>query len=176
MPPAPRDLETERLILTPLMPGDQRWLRPLLSDPVTTHAWPQPLDWEKIDAWIEGSRKAEAAFGLGRHLLRLKEGGAVVGDCGFFAWDWEGREVIDAGWVIDRRFWRRGYAVEAMRVLLAALFARGNAAAWAKMAEDNRGSWRTAEALGFRRVGSFRYPPIRFGVMRLYRLEALAGS
>ncbi len=171
----PAVLESRRLTLTPLRDGDARWLWPLLSDPVTMRAWPQPLDWSRIAAWIEGSREAEAAFGLGRHLLRSKESGTAVGDCGFFCWDWQGRAVVDAGWVIDHRCWRQGYALEAMEVLLAALFARGHREAFAKMAEDNVGSWRTAESLGGRRLPSFRYEPIRWGLMRLYRLEGPRG-
>ena len=165
-------LESERLTLAPLRPGDERWLWPFMSDPLTMWAWGEPRTYRDLEDWIAWSREAEEQWGLGRHLLRRKDTGAVVGDCGFFWWEWEGRDLIDCGWIVDRRHWRRGYAGEAMRSLLPALFARGHATAWAKMAEDNVGSWRTAEALGFRRTGSFRYQSIRWGTMRLYRMDA----
>lgn len=164
-------LETPRLRLTPLRPGDEHRLWRFLSDPVTMWAWNEPYSYNKLSDWIGWSQEAEQAFGLGRHLLRLKATGEVVGDCGFFPWDWQDRTLIDAGWIIGQRHWRQGYAVEAMRALLPALFARGHRAAWARMAWNNEPSRRTAQALGFQPAGSVRYAPIRWDRVLLWRLE-----
>lgn len=165
-------LETPRLLLTPLRPGDERWLWRFMSEPRTMWAWGRPRTYNELSDWISWSREAEAQWGLGRHLLRLKTTGQVVGDCGFFAWEWDGRDRVDAGWIVDHRHWRQGYAREALGALLPALFARGHREAWAKMAWNNVGSWRTAASLGFQRAGVFRYEPIHWDRMLLWRLDA----
>ena len=165
-------LETDRLLLTPLCPGDERWLWPFMSDPLTLYAWNEPYSYNRLSEWIGWSQACEAEFGLGRHLLRLKATGEVVGDCGFFWWEWQGRDLIDAGWIVDRRHWRRGYATEAMRALLPALFAQGHPEAWAKVPWTNTASWRTALALGFEPRGAFRYEGLRWDRMLLGRLGA----
>ena len=165
-------LETDRLVLTPLRPGDERWLWPFMSDPLTLHAWNEPYSYNTLADWIGWSQAAEVEFGLGRHLLRLKTTGQVVGDCGFFWWEWQGRDLIDAGWIVDRRHWRQGYATEAMRALLPALFARGHPEAWVKVPWTNAASWRTALALGFEPRGDFRYEGLRWDRMLLGRLGA----
>jgi RimJ/RimL family protein N-acetyltransferase len=168
-------LRTQRLVLTPVTAADDHRLWPLLSDPLTLWSWGEPFSRRAVEDWIEGSEETRQRFGLGRHLVHLKATGALVGDCGFFTWwpignPW-GRPRIDAGWVIHRRHWRQGYATEAMRPLLSALFALGHAEAWAKMAVNNPASWRTAERLGFTRVGRFREAEMRWDPAYAYRLK-----
>lgn len=167
-------LETARLMLTPVTPADDWRLWPLLSDPLTMWSWGEPLSRHGVADWIEGSEETRQRFGLGRYRLHHRESGKLIGDCGFFTW-WpkgqpRGTPLVDAGWVIHRRHWRQGYATEAMRPLLAALFALGHAEAWAKMAVNNPASFRTAEALGFTRVGRFYEAEMRWDPAYAYRL------
>ena len=58
-----------------------------------------------------------------------------------------------------------------MRPLLAALFALGHSEAWANMAVNNPASFRTAERLGFTRVGHVRVPEMRWELAYTYRLR-----
>jgi RimJ/RimL family protein N-acetyltransferase len=167
----PNTLETQRLLLTPVTAADDHRVWPLLSDPLTMWNWCEPFTRRAVEDWIEGSHETRERFGLGRHLLQHKESGQVVGDCGFFTWWHEGQPRIDAGWVIHRRHWRQGYATEAMRRLLSALFTLSHAEVWAKMAVNNPASWRTAERLGFTRVGRFREPEMRWDLAYAYRLR-----
>ena len=161
--------ETDRLLLTPLRPGDERWLWPFMSDPVTMWAWPVLFDQAGVAAWIARSLEAERAFGFGRRLIRLRSDGRVLGECGFLPWQWRGERLIDSGWIIDRRYWRQGFAREAMRAMLPALRTADQRPVWAKMAADNEASWRMAEALGFTSCGEFRYERNRWARTRLYR-------
>jgi RimJ/RimL family protein N-acetyltransferase len=164
-------LETARLVLTPVTTADDWRLWPLLSDPLTLWNWGEPLTRRGVADWIEGSEETRERFGLGRYLLRGKDGGQLIGDCGFFTWWRDSTPLIDAGWVIGQRHWRQGYATEAMRPLLAALFALGHREAWAKMAVNNPASWRTAERLGFARVGRFHESEMRWDPAYAYRLQ-----
>jgi len=165
-------LRTARLVLTPVDPAEDWRLWPLLSDPIAMASWGEPLSRAGVADWIEGSEETRQRFGLGRHLLHHRESGRLIGDCGFFTWWRQGEPLVDAGWVIDRHHWRQGYATEALRPLLAALFALGHAEAWAKMAVNNAASWRTAEKLGFVRAGRFHEAEMRWDPAYAYRLAA----
>lgn len=164
-------VETRRLVLTPVTPADEWRLWPLLSCPITMWNWGEPLTRAGVGDWIEGSEETRERFGLGRFLLHGRESGRLIGDCGFFTW-WRGGEaLIDVGWVIGHRHWRQGYATEALPPLLDALFALGHREAWAKMAVNNPASWRTAERLGFTRVGRFHEHEMRWDPAYAYRLR-----
>lgn len=168
-------LETARLVLTPVTPADDWRLWPLLSDPITLWSWGEPLTRAGVADWIEGSEETRERYGLGRFLLHHRATGTLIGDCGFFTWWPNGQPrdtpLIDAGWVIHHRHWRQGYATEAMAPLLAALFVLGHREAWAKMAVNNPASWRTAERLGFTRVGRFNEPEMHWEAAYAYRLR-----
>jgi RimJ/RimL family protein N-acetyltransferase len=49
----PWQLETERLRLRPLVPGDLDALHTVLSDPVSMRFYPEPFDRQKTRAWID---------------------------------------------------------------------------------------------------------------------------
>ena len=37
----------------------------------------------------------------------------MIGQCGLTMQDWDGRQVLEVGYLLERQFWGRGYASEA---------------------------------------------------------------
>lgn len=150
---------TERLIIRSYTEADAPALRAILGDPTTMAFWPQPLSPAESDAWLARAiaRRAESSYG--RRAVLLRATGQQIGDVGVARGLIDGAERDDLGYIIHHPHWRRGYALEAARAVLADWFAHGRSPAlYANMAHDHRGSQRVAERLGMRRAGEFANP------------------
>ena len=88
--------------------------------------------------------------------IMLKEGGALIGNCGLrrkIDNDWE----ADLGYELDPAYWGRGYATEAARAMVDLGFrelALDRISSWC--IADNTASARVLERLGFRQEGRLR--------------------
>lgn len=111
------EVETERLVLRRLAEKDWRRLQQLGGVPevarmmmALTVPWPE----EAVRKWIAGSRfQGMPGYRLG---VSLPDGG-LIGTVGL------GRD-LSLNVMIDRRYWRKGYATEAVRGFLADVFER----------------------------------------------------
>ncbi|NJN51714.1 MAG: GNAT family N-acetyltransferase [Gammaproteobacteria bacterium] len=142
-------LETERLRLREYASGDFFLISQLLSDPVTMTHWPAPLDEAAARNWLERALEAYADPCCGRLAVHLKTG-EYIGDAGIVTATIDGRAENDLGYIIDHRYWRRGYGLEAAKALLEFGHLHGLERIVANMATDNRASVRVAERLGMR--------------------------
>jgi RimJ/RimL family protein N-acetyltransferase len=119
-------LETERLLLRMPEPTDLDALHRVYGDPEVMRfvGDGRPFSRRRTAAEIERFREGWERDGLSTFVLELRDGGSVVGDVGFAAWDPEtwrygvpvepGRRVeIELGWTLARDAWGRGYATEA---------------------------------------------------------------
>jgi RimJ/RimL family protein N-acetyltransferase len=105
-------LETERLLLRELEPGDLDDLAELFGDPEVTRYYqrlPEPR------AWLDWNRGLYAERGFGLWAVVLKETGEMVGDCGLTPQVVEGVDEIEVGYHLKRAFWGHGLATEAAR-------------------------------------------------------------
>lgn len=111
-----RDLiETERLILRRPRPLDRAALHAMWADPLVMADLGPVKDAAASDAALarhDGYRHE----GLGFLAVERREDGAVIGFCGLKRGDPPNPIAgeVEAGWMIARPFWRRGYALEAM--------------------------------------------------------------
>jgi RimJ/RimL family protein N-acetyltransferase len=97
-------------------------------------------------------------YGYGMLFARLPGEPAIIGSCGVFhSWRGFGQgmdDVPEAGWIIHRRHWGKGYAVEAMRVALAWFDAAHRASRITAMIDEgNLASQKVARRLGFVEYG-----------------------
>jgi RimJ/RimL family protein N-acetyltransferase len=146
----PWELETERLRLRPLVPGDLDALHAVLSDPVSMRFYPAPFDRQRtrawIDRWIAGYDE-----GLGLMAIVERDTGELVGDSGPSLQEVDGEPFVELGWHVRLDRQGRGYATE-----------EGAACrdhAWQVLEVDrlislirpeNVPSWKVAQKLGFR--------------------------
>jgi RimJ/RimL family protein N-acetyltransferase len=106
-------LETPRLILRELVPSDLGFVGLMLSHREVMHFFPKCLTREESEEWIRRQRARYVEDGHGYWLALDKTSGDPVGQAGVVQVKVEGIEETSLGYIIDRRFWRRGYATEA---------------------------------------------------------------
>lgn len=119
-------LETERLLLRPLAPSDEDAMFDLLGDPIAMQWFPRPLSREESREWIERNRRRFDEYGGGLFGLVLKENGELVGDCGPTRHEIKGRQELEIGYHLRRKYWNLGLATEAARACTRLAFERLN--------------------------------------------------
>lgn len=113
-------IETERLLLRPPHAGDNEALRRMFADPEVM-ANLGPVKDASATAAALAKHDADRWEGLGFQVVERRADQAVLGFCGLKRGDPHNPIAgeIEAGWIIDRPHWRRGYAYEAMAAMLA---------------------------------------------------------
>jgi RimJ/RimL family protein N-acetyltransferase len=113
-------LETERLALRRLEPGDAEFILELLNDPSFLRFIGDKGVRNLDDARryiANGPVASYERFGFGLYLTALKEGGVPIGICGLLKRD--SLDDVDVGFAFLPRFWSKGYAFEAASAVMA---------------------------------------------------------
>ena len=92
-------LETERLCLREMDEGDFPALCRILQDEETMYAYEGAFSDEEARQWA----------------VVLKETDEMIGQCGLTVQPWKDTEVLEIGYLFERRHWHKGYATEAAR-------------------------------------------------------------
>lgn len=152
-------IETDRLILREYQTKDFDALYAILSDPETMQHYPAPFDAERVRGWITWNQENYRAYGFGLWAAVLKETGVFIGDCGITIQNIHGELLPEIGYHIAKQFWRQGYAKEAA-LAVRDWFFRNTAydALYAYMKYTNAASYRTAMAIGMKKVKAFSDP------------------
>lgn len=144
-------LETERLILREWTMDDADALFAVVGDAEVMKWVEDGKPWASIEVareWLRGVVENYRKRGYSRWAVVEKEGGRVVGSCGFAPLPWSGE--IDFGYLLVRDRWGRGYATEVGRAALLYGFGRlGFVEVVASIAPENAASRRVIEKLGF---------------------------
>ena len=118
MPAADLILETERLLLRRLQPGDVDAIFAVLGDPVAMQYYPRTFDRKDAEQWVERNLRRYAEHGHGLYAVVLKASGEMIGDCGLVTQQIEGRAELEVGYHLHRDQWGHGYATEAARACM----------------------------------------------------------
>jgi RimJ/RimL family protein N-acetyltransferase len=113
-------IETERLILRKPRPSDHEALFAMWADPVVMADLGPVKDAAMSEATL-ARHDGQRHEGLGFLVVERKSDWAVIGFCGLKRGDPQHPIAgeIEAGWMIARPYWRQGYALEAMRGVMA---------------------------------------------------------
>lgn len=109
-------LETERLYLREIRQSDYDDLCKILQDEETMYAYNGAFINEEVQEWLDRqiSRYHEyKRFGL--WAMILKDTGEMIGQCGLTLQLWKNKEVLEIGYLLQRKYWHKGYAIEAAR-------------------------------------------------------------
>ncbi len=172
-----RELRTARLLLRPLGPEDLEAVHAYASDPENCrYTMGLPNDTlAETAAFLAEAAEAWAKERPDRYEFAVILDGAVIGSVAL-----ELRRGGDGGylgWILDKRYWRRGYALEAARAVVDFAFRElGLERLTAQCDERNRASWRLMEKLGMTLLDASGTRAYRkrneTGVERTYGLDA----
>jgi len=117
-------VETERLVLDLLRPGDEHRAFGWTGDPIATRymGWGRHENVDTARAFVE---RASSAVLEGRPLLdfviaiRLKAEDLLLGTSGVHQRD---AKVVETGYILHPDHWRRGYGTEALRAVIGWVF------------------------------------------------------
>ena len=113
-------LETDRLLLRHLLPGDLDRLCVLYSDPEIRRYFPEgTLTYEETKEeleWFLNGHPDHPELGLWATIH--KPTGAFIGRCGLLPWTIEQRAEVEVAYLLDKAYWGQGLATEAARAIL----------------------------------------------------------
>jgi RimJ/RimL family protein N-acetyltransferase len=151
-------LETARLRLRHPRPADVEDVFALFSDPEALRYWSHPplADHAAARRYLVGIDEGFAGRTLFQWAVAGREDDRVIGTVTLFQWDRPNRRA-EAGFMLGRAHWGRGYAQEAVGAVLRFGFdAMGLHRVEADVDPANAASLRLLERLGFRREGHLR--------------------
>ena len=117
-------LVTERLELWRPQVSDREGLRALI-EPGEVRRFLGGMESDDHDVFMRLLRNAGswALYGYGTFVVRERGRTEIVGNCGVFhSWRGFGRgmdDIAEAGWIVGKGAWGKGYALEAMQAALA---------------------------------------------------------
>lgn len=167
-------LETERMRLSPLQVEDAVPLFAMMSDAAVMAHWDvaEIDDPDLVEAIVRGQVEDMAAGKAIYWTMRALADGAFLGVCDLSEIDaWHKRAEV--GFMLGRGAWGQGYALEAMRAVLAHAAGMGLRRLAARTHLGNRRSDAILEKLGFTEEGLLRGYVERDGERRDCRLFGL---
>jgi len=142
-------IETERLVLRNFTKDDFDDLFEYISDKET-------VKFEPYEAMSESRCKEDLQWRTTCDemiAMELKETGKVIGHVYMGNRDFESKEL---GYVLNKKFWHKGYAKEACLAVVEDAFKKGVHRVFAECDPLNENSWRLLEALGFEKEAYFK--------------------
>ena len=106
-------LETGRLRLRKMSMKDFDELCKILKDEDVMYAYEHAFSDQEVKEWIQRNVDRYAKDGFGLWAVILKDTGELIGQCGITIQDWDGKKVPEIGYLFQKAFWHKGYALEA---------------------------------------------------------------
>ncbi|WP_374222179.1 GNAT family N-acetyltransferase [Microbacterium esteraromaticum] len=149
-------LSTPRLALRELTADDLPALRAILQDADTMRAYEGAFDEPMVQAWLARMHDRYREDGFGLWAVELRETGEMIGQCGLTMQHILDQDVIEVGYLFQRAFWHRGYAVEAAAACRDHAFdVLGAERVYAQIRDTNIASMNVAIRLGMTVRGRF---------------------
>ncbi len=108
-------LETKRLCLREMKQADFGSLCQILQDEETMYAYEGAFSDAEVQEWLDRQIARYHKWGFGLWAVILKETEEMIGQCGLTMQPWKDQEVLEIGYLFQRRCWHQGYATEAAR-------------------------------------------------------------
>ena len=116
----PRKIESDRLCMRFFREDDLNALWRIMSNPeVMRFSLSGPYSREKTEAFLKACIESYASRATGLYAVELNATKEVIGYCGFYYHEIDGREEVEIGYRIHPDFWGRGIATEAAKAIQA---------------------------------------------------------
>lgn len=106
-------LETERLYLRRMSENDFNSLCKILQDEEVMYAYEHAFSDEEVQNWLDRQLDRYNRYGFGLWAVCLKETDEMIGQCGLTMQPCLDAEVLEIGYLFQKKYWHRGYAIEA---------------------------------------------------------------
>lgn len=108
-------LETDRLYLREMNQADFDSLCKILRDEDTMYAYEGAFRDDEVLEWLNRQISRYQKWGFGLWAVILKETDEMIGQCGLTMQSWKEEEVLEIGYLFERLYWHKGYAIEAAK-------------------------------------------------------------
>lgn len=106
-------LETERIYLREMDQCDYDDLCEILQDAETMYAYEQAFTDIEAQNWLNKQFERYKQFGFGLWAVIDKKTKCFIGQVGLTIQNVEGKDELEIGYLIKRKYWHCGYATEA---------------------------------------------------------------
>lgn len=111
--------ETERLILRRFTLDDVADMTLVMGDPeVMKYSVSGVMSFEQTRQFLERILATYQCRGFGLWAVEYKATGRVIGYCGYYFQEIDGKEEVELGYRLARSFWGQGLATEAARSMV----------------------------------------------------------
>lgn len=142
------EIETERLYLRRLRQEDIPCMSGILQNAAVMYAWEHAFSDGEVIAWLGNNLRRYAEDGFSYFAAIEKTTGEFIGMAGPLMESIDGHKIPGIAYIIDEKYWRRGYAAEAAKGSIAYLKDRGHDRIVAEIRPENMASRKVAEKLG----------------------------
>ena len=116
--PGLQSLVSSRLVVRALKESDLDALCSFMGDIEVMYAWEYAFTREDVLAWIERMRSFPDPEHGYRALCLKGQEDTIIGQAGILPKTIFGKECLELGYILDKRYWHRGYATETGALLL----------------------------------------------------------
>ena len=107
--------ETERLYFREMNQDDFDSLCRILQDEDTMYAYEGAFSDNEVQEWLDSQISRYKKWNFGLWAVILKETDEMIGQCGLTMQLWKDKEVLEIGYLFERKYWHKGYATEAAK-------------------------------------------------------------
>lgn len=105
-------LETDRLILRELCLFDKKNLSLILQDNDVMYAYEHAFSDSEVDIWLNNQLRRYKEDGFSLWAVILKETNELIGQCGLTIQKIGNKEVVEVGYLFNKKYWHKGFATE----------------------------------------------------------------
>ena len=95
--------------------SDYEALSRILQDETTMYAYNGAFNDAETQDWLDRQIARYHEYGFGLWAVVLKETGEMIGQCGLTMQPWNNTQVLEIGYLLQKDYWHKGYAIEAAR-------------------------------------------------------------
>ena len=142
-------IKTARLKLRRMTWADKEIISNILKDAQTMYAWEHGFSAQEVDEWIERNLTRYDKDGYSFWLAFDKYSGQFIGHIGLITENILQQDYLGIGYILDKKYWGQGYAIEAARACAKYAFEKlGKDKVIAQIRPNNLRSRSVAEKLG----------------------------
>jgi len=149
-------MQTDRLYLREMTQEDYPSLCKMLQDEDVMYAYAHAFSDEEAHNWLNNQIARYGRYGFGLWAVILKKTGEMIGQCGLTIQDYNGKEVVEVGYLFQKAQWHQGYATEAAIACRNYAFEKlGVEEVYSIIRDNNIASQQVAKRNGMRLCGEF---------------------